>query len=105
MRKDATPCEDILWEYLRGRQVAGLKFRRQFAVGQFLVDFYCREAKLVIEVDGPVHDTETAIKRDTEREGYIKSQGLRILRFSNYEIESNLEAVINQIIAFVVTPT
>lgn len=56
MRKDPTPAEDTLWQAVRKHQVAGLKFRRQHSIGQFIVDFYCSDLRLIVEVDGPVHD-------------------------------------------------
>ena len=97
LRKEATPAECILWEQLRGNRLAGFKFRRQHAIGTFIVDFYCREAKLVIEVDGEIHDQESMVMRDTEREEFIRNQGLRIIRFTNYQIENNLRGVMLQI--------
>jgi|WetSurMetagenome_2_1015567.scaffolds.fasta_scaffold724523_1 imidazole glycerol-phosphate synthase subunit HisF len=97
MRKDQTPAEKILWEKLRKRQLEGLKFRRQHPVNCFIADFYCHEAKLIIEVDGNVHDDPRQNERDIEREGIIKSLGLRIIRFTNKEIFNNVEDVIKKI--------
>jgi very-short-patch-repair endonuclease len=75
----------------------GFKFRRQQALGRFIVDFYCREAKLVIEVDGPVHDHQP--EKDSVRQATLEQLGLRVLRFSNDEIHTSMEKVLAAIAA------
>lgn len=95
LRQRATKSEQILWEALRGRQLNGLKFRRQHPFGPFVVDFFCVEKQLVIEVDGPIHDKQT--ERDIERQRMIEGTGCRVLRFSNKDIETNLDRVIDVI--------
>ena len=94
-RKNSTQAEDALWRELRGRKLLGLKFRRQHALGRFVVDFYCREAKLVIEVDGEVHDGQRI--EDAVRQAYLESLGLRVLRFKNERIllarDEDLESI------------
>jgi very-short-patch-repair endonuclease len=95
MRKEPTPAEDIMWQHLRDRQLLGFKFRRQHSIERFIVDFYCSEAALVIEVDGPIH--QYSKEEDTIRQEYIESYGLRLLRFTNDEVINNLDSVLNRI--------
>ena len=95
MRRDATPSEERLWQRLRNCQVEGLKFRRQHPVGRFIVDFYCAEARLVIEVDGPIH--EYTPDDDAVRQEFLESQGLRLLRLSNAEVDASLAKVLGSI--------
>ena len=92
MRRAPTLAEDLLWQCLRGGKVGGLKFRRQHAVGKFIVDFYGVGAGLVIEVDGPIHDYQR--DRDEERQAHLEALGLRVLRFTNEEVMSNIEQVV-----------
>jgi very-short-patch-repair endonuclease len=95
LRLQLTPAEDALWQRLRGHQLLGLHFQRQYVIGPFIVDFYCRPAKLVVEVDGDVHRGQEA--RDAERDAYLASQGLHVLRFRNEETLGNLEGVVRSI--------
>ena len=90
-------AERILWLRLKGKGLAGHKFRRQHGVGPFVVDFYCPECKLAIELDGPVHDTIEAKEYDRRRQEYIKQYGIRFLRFTNDEVYQNIEAVLKKI--------
>ena len=91
------PAEIILWQRLRNRQVEGYKFRRQYSIGRFVVDFYCSERRLAIEVDGESHFVEGADLRDRERQGIIEDVGIRVLRFTNREVYENLEGVLYKI--------
>ena len=95
MRKAPTPAEDVLWQRLRGGRLDGLKFRRQHAVGRFIVDFYCVSAGLAVEVDGPIHAYQ--IEADEERQRYLEARGMMVLRFRSEEVLSNLEHVISVI--------
>ncbi len=83
LRKQSTAAETQAWWLLRNRQVLGLKFRRQCPLGRFIVDFYCSEARLVIELDGGVHSQPSQIKKDGAKESYLRSMGLRVLRLPN----------------------
>jgi UDP-N-acetylmuramoylalanine-D-glutamate ligase/very-short-patch-repair endonuclease len=90
MRRDPTPAERKLWQALRKRQAAGLKFRRQTPLGPFIVDLYCSSSRLVVELDGISHiDSQI----DPARDAWMQSQGIRILRYSNHEVLSNCEGV------------
>lgn len=104
MRKEQTPAEEALWQLLRNRQVAGLKFRRQHQVGDFITDFYCDELKLVIELDGSVHGTEKQAKRDATKQKYIESQGLTVLRFANETVFDSPESILESITARLPSP-
>jgi very-short-patch-repair endonuclease len=97
LRKTLTSAEEVLWNALRNRQLAGLKFRRQYPVGRFILDFFCPTCKLVIEVDGEIHDQQ--LDYDTARTQQLKSHGYRVLRFSNRHILTNLPAVLSEIVA------
>jgi len=95
MRKNPTPAEEKLWQHLRRKQVLGYKFRRQHAFERFIVDFYCHDAGLVIEVDGPIH--QYTPEEDAIRQEFLESQGLRVLRFTNEQVMMNIEEVLKTI--------
>lgn len=98
MRRNSTRAEDILWQCLRRSNIRNCKFRRQHPVGQFVVDFYCAEARLVIEIDGKIHYAR--VEEDAERQQYLESLGLRVLRVSNEEVLANVEQVLERIIGY-----
>jgi very-short-patch-repair endonuclease len=95
LRKRMTDAEKILWSRIRNRNVNGMYFRRQHPYGIYILDFFCFEAKLVIEVDGPIHLSRHDY--DIERSKYIESSGLKIIRFTNTEIENRIEWVLKKI--------
>ena len=97
MRKEPTPAEDVLWQRLRRKQVGGFRFRRQAPIDRFIVDFYCAEARLVIEVDGSIHDEPEQADYDADRQVYLESKGIRVLRFSNGDVIQQTDAVIERI--------
>jgi len=97
MRKTPTPAELILWETLRGRKILDRKFRRQFALDCFVLDFYCQELKLVIELDGGIHSEPGQAAHDENRDGYLRSLGCTILRFPNEAVLRDLKTVILKI--------
>lgn len=96
-RKKGTPVEKILWEILRNRQVLDLKFRRQHQIGDYIVDFYCNELKLIIELDGAYHFTETQQRKDKKREAYLTTIGNTVIRFKNETVENDIEQVLLKI--------
>jgi very-short-patch-repair endonuclease len=98
LRTNQTFYEKILWSKLRDRQLASLKFRRQYSIGTYIVDFYCPENKIAIEIDGDSHYNEQAEQYDAEREKFISSYGIRICRFTNMQIRENIEAVLGEIL-------
>jgi very-short-patch-repair endonuclease len=91
LRKNLTDSEKRLWQELRLRQIEGLKFRRQFQIGRYIVDFACPERKLIVELDGGHHSEQ--ISSDVDRTRWLEGQGFRVLRFWNNEIQSNLRGV------------
>ena len=97
LRKKQTPAEQVLWKCLRGRRLAGLKFRRQHPIDKFIADFYCHEARLVVEVDGAVHREKNQIERDALRTEVLSRLGLSVVRVTNTEVETELEKVLTKI--------
>ena len=97
LRLGMPKAEVILWSRLKGNQLKGLKFRRQFGVGPFVIDFFCPELRLAIEVDGESHRTPEAQKYDQERQLFIEEFGIRFLRYTNEEVYENLEGVLRVI--------
>ncbi len=95
LRKNPTDAEDKLWQAIRKRQINGRKFRRQVAIGAFVVDFYCSSERLALEVDGPIHDRQ--VEADKIRQELIESLGIRFLRLTNDEVERHIEASLNKI--------
>ena len=93
------PAEVILWPRLRGEQVSGWKFRRQYSVGPYVLDFYCPRLKLAIEIDGPTHDGDEACVYDANRQAFIECHGITFLRFRNERVYWQLDAVIETIAA------
>lgn len=96
MRSKPTEAENVLWKRLRNHQLPGMKFRRQHNIERFIVDFYCAKAKLVIEIDGPIHQYQE--KEDTIRQEFLESQNLNVLRFTNDTVLNKTEEVINKIL-------
>ncbi len=95
LRNEPTDCERKLWQFLRLRQLGGLRFRRQVPIGRYIADFACVEAKLIVELDGGQHqDNEHDLRRDTELVG----QGFRVLRFWNNQVLQETEAVLEEIL-------
>jgi len=93
-----TDAEIHLWSRLKNKQLNGYQFYRQKPIGNYIVDFYCPATKMVIEVDGGQHFYEDGIERDKERDVYINSLGLKVLRFTNVEVLKNMQEVIDSII-------
>jgi len=97
MRARPTSAEEVLWRALQKKQISGLRFRRQHPVGRFVLDFYCPSHKLVVEVDGAVHDAQQ--ERDAERTKALETHGYRVLRFTNDEVLHDLPSVVARIAA------
>ncbi len=100
MRNNPTPAEQHLWEYLKGKQMLGCDFDRQRPIDQFIVDFYCKDYYLAIELDGSVHDFEEAKDYDERRTNRLNELGVTVLRFSNTEAIENTNTVIAAIAAW-----
>ena len=97
LRSTMTGPETRLWSKLKARQFQGLKFRRQHGIGPYIVDFYCPEQSLVIEVDGDSHADADQIVKDRQREQYLQSRGLRVIRYINDDIVNNLDGVLEDL--------
>lgn len=95
LRWQMTPAEERLWEKLHKKQLHGLKFRRQHPLYRFIFDFYCHAHKLVIEVDGGIHNKQK--EYDARRDEWLRLTGHKVLRFTNEEILNNIEDVLNKI--------
>lgn len=98
LRKRMTDAERRLWKALRGKQLEGLKFRRQQPIGAYIVDFVCFEKRIVVEADGSRHYEGEQMQKDFERDRRLREQGFQVLRFTNREIMSNTEGVILSIL-------
>lgn len=92
LRHNMTPPEIILWKQLQRSQIAGAKFRRQYGVLNYVVDFFCPEVRLALELDGSSHDGDDAVAYDAIRQTEIEAAGITFLRFSNRDISPNLNA-------------
>jgi len=97
LRQNTTNAEMLVWSKLKGKQVASCKFRRQYSVGAFVIDFYCPELKLAIEIDGETHFQDGAEAYDQARQQFIEKFGIQFLRFTNQQVYENLEGVIEVI--------
>ncbi len=101
LRREATPCERMLWKRRRNRQMENLKFRQQHGYGVHVMDFYCPEIRRCIEVDGSVHDSIEAQLKDAERTSFLHANGISVIRFGNEEFENDIEHVLQQIREFI----
>ena len=97
LRKHLTPAEVKLWTHIRSSQLEGRKFRRQHSVGRYILDFYCPQERLAIELDGEVHSFVSAQERDLERDSFLNAQGIKVLRFENKAVFQDVEAVLIEI--------
>ena len=93
LRKNATDAERRLWSILRSRQISGLKFFRQYNVGSYVLDFYCPERRLAIEVDGGRHADICGQQHDAHRDRHLKDLNIRVIRFWNNDVLQNIEGV------------
>lgn len=92
LRREMTPAERLLWSRLRNRRLEGLKFRRQHPLGPFIADFYCAACRLVVEIDGDIHDLQP--ERDAARTEQFEQYGYRVIRFRNVQVLNDLEDVL-----------
>jgi very-short-patch-repair endonuclease len=99
LRRNQTDAERKLWNAIRNRQLLGLKFIRQYSVGNYILDFYCSEKRLAIELDGGQHADEENKKADDERTAYLNQQDIKVIRFWNNDVLQNIEGVGESIIS------
>ncbi|MBI5699456.1 endonuclease domain-containing protein [Candidatus Saganbacteria bacterium] len=102
LRKEMTKTEKTLWRYLSNRGFCQFKFRRQYPLAGFILDFYCPEKRMGIEIDGPIHDNKP--EHDKERQVIIENYGIRVLRLKNEQIEKELDSALKAIKHFI-TPS
>ena len=93
LRQSSTKEERVLWQLLRNRQFKNLKFKRQFPIGNYIVDFVCEEIKLIIELDGGQHNEPENIEADKVRTEFLESKGFKVIRFWNKDINLNIAGV------------
>jgi very-short-patch-repair endonuclease len=96
LRKHLTPAEARLWTHIKNNQL-GYKFRRQHSVGQYILDFYCTQNQLAIELDGSPHDTDQGFAKDLECTKYLQNLGIKVIRFENKDVIKNLDGVLLEI--------
>ncbi len=99
LRTNMPKPEEILWQRIRRKQL-GVKFRRQHGIGRYIVDFYCAELNLAIEIDGDSHFSDEGKEKDTIRDAFIEALGIKVLRFTNEEVMKQTESVLERIIQF-----
>ena len=99
LRYKMTPSEEKLWAELSENKLKNYRFRRQHPLGNYIADFYCHKAKLVVEIDGEIHDSEENKEYDSGRDKTMESFGIKVLRFTNNDIEKNLIGVLKIILA------
>ncbi|MEK7639599.1 MAG: endonuclease domain-containing protein [Patescibacteria group bacterium] len=97
LRKERNPFEVKMWARLRARRFFGLKFHRQFVIGEYVADFCCREKHIVIELDGGQHDDQVNQESDQVRDAYLRSQGYKVIRVWNNDFEKQPEIVLEKI--------
>jgi len=97
LRRNLTPSEAFLWKHLRAKQLDGKKFVKQHSIGKYIVDFYLASDKLIIELDGEVHQNPAAMEYDEQRTAYLTGLGFSVIRFENKMVFDNLQSVLMEI--------
>ena len=97
LRREMTPQERKLWKYLRGKKLHGIKFRRQHPVDRFILDFFCYGHNLAVEIDGHSHYQPDQRAYDQARTEWLACRGIRVIRFTNRDVDTNIEGVLNEI--------
>jgi very-short-patch-repair endonuclease len=104
LRRNQTDAEKVLWAHVRSKKFLGMKFFRQYSVGPYILDFYCPEIKLAVELDGGQHSQPENREYDNARTEYIRAHGINVMRFWNNEIMSEIDGVLAKLEAIVLTP-
>lgn len=97
MRSNATDTEHLMWQLLRAKRFMNLKFRRQHVIAPYIVDFYCHELGLVIELDGGQHGTDDAIEYDAERSNFLETLGFRVVRYWNHDVLGRTDVILEHL--------
>jgi very-short-patch-repair endonuclease len=104
LRQEQTDAEALLWMLLRNRRLGGFKFRRQHPIDSYIIDFYCDEVRLAVEVDGGQHNTDEGRRRDVARTEFLTQRGIRVNRYWNHEVLGDTEAVLEAIYQSLIAP-
>ena len=97
LRRNQTEAEKALWAHLRNKQFYGMKFFRQYSIGPYILDFYCPNMKLAVELDGGQHNQCESKEYDAVRSGYLKAYGIEVIRFWNHEVLLDIESVLSEL--------
>ena len=97
LRRNSTEAEEILWEHLKDRKLFKMKFRRQYSIDQFVIDFYCPKIKFAIELDGKIHLDKNVKNHDENRDGFLSNFGIKILRIKNDAVLNDIDGTIESI--------
>lgn len=97
LRNNSTSAEAALWRYLKNSQLNGRKFRRQYGIGNYIVDFYCPRERLAIELDGNIHEYDSVNENDRNKSTFLRANNINILRVKNQHVFDNLESVLSTI--------
>jgi very-short-patch-repair endonuclease len=97
LRSSMTDAEQFVWSKIRRKQIGNIQFYRQKNIGEYIVDFYCPKGKLIVEIDGGQHYEGEGIKKDHERQRYLRALGFTVLRFSNIDVLKNIDGVLERI--------
>jgi very-short-patch-repair endonuclease len=97
MRHQPVTAEKLFWRYIRDRKLGGFKFKRQHLIGRYIVDYVCLEKKVIVELDGSLHENQ--IEYDIARDRFLESRNYRVLRFENHEVGENMDRVLATILA------
>ena len=97
LRNNATKAEQFLWNFLKGKQLKNTKFRRQHSVGNFIIDFYCAEKRIAIEIDGSIHERKDVKMNDKEKTETLNFYNIKVLRFTNEDVFDNIVQVLDTI--------
>jgi very-short-patch-repair endonuclease len=97
LRQQDIACEKIVWHKLRNRGLNGLKFKRQYSIGNYIIDFFCPELKIGIEIDGATHSTPAETEYDRQRQSHIEKFNIKIIRYTNADIKENLSEVMHDL--------
>jgi len=100
LRRVLTPAEARLWTHLQDKQLRGRKFRRQHSIGPYILDFYCPQERLAVELDGAAHDSVRAQQQDAARTAFLGGLGIRVVRFENRNVFDNADGVLQEISKF-----
>jgi very-short-patch-repair endonuclease len=103
LRRNQTDAEKVLWAHLRSKQFYGMKYFRQYSIGSYILDFYCPNMKLAVELDGGQHNQSDKRERDVARSEYLKAQGVDVMCFWNNEVLLDIQSVLSEL-ALKVTP-